>query len=67
MKWEISLVLDPTKHFFWTVNTAGEAPHCNKILLEPKKQLYKQKKKESKQKRLYKPEQGEKQNLAKEA
>jgi len=42
-------------------------PHCNKILLEPKKELYKQKKKESKQKRLYKPEQGEKQNLAKDA
>jgi hypothetical protein len=36
LKWEISLVLEPTKHF-WTVNTVG---HCNKSLLELKKHQY---------------------------
>lgn len=62
VKWEISLVLEPTKHF-WTVNIAG---HYNKGLLELKKQLHKQNKKgEQTKKECTKPEQGEKQNFLK--
>ena len=57
----------PNQTFFLNRKYSRGGPHCNKFLLEPKKELYKQKKKVSKQKRLYKPEQGEKQNLAKEA